>query len=201
MEPLIKDVFDNSERTMLVDPKYRNILGIIQLTKPNDGFVTPINLESVSPLSDAPVLQYDFDLYAEMFANNPYFNQGLQSPMSYVFTEDNQFKVKPRILTYLLDNEDPTSLKIETKYTCCVEYFDPDNVNFLKHFKFIKFKDRYGFLNIRKELYLDENNKAYVKFKSKFPGICKFRSKDSSYICSMSILQCRFIQEVIDDEF
>ena len=74
------------------------------------------------------------------------------------------------------------------------------NLNYCCTIKFIKFKDRYGFLNIRKELILDNEDKAYVKFKSDFPGVCKFRSKDSAYICAMSILECRFIQEVIDNE-
>lgn len=192
-------MLEDSNRILLVDAKYRFILGVIQLTKTANEFVTPIQLESVSPISNLPVLKYNFDDYINDFSNNPYYNRGLKSPSSYIFTEDNEFKVRPRILTYLL-NGNPERLKLNTQYTCCIEYFDPDNVNYLNDFKYVKFKDRYGFLNIHKKLILDNSSKAFVKFKSNFPGVCKFRSKDSAYICTMSVLQCRFIQEVNENE-
>lgn len=190
---------DNSNRILLVDPKYRFILGVVQLTKTSTDFDIPVQLESISPISNLPILKYDFDKYIELFSNTDYYLQGLTSPASYIFTENEEFKVRPRILTYLLDGISG-NLSLSTKYTCCVEYFDPDDINFKQYFNFIKFKDRYGFLNIRKELKLDADNKAYIKFKSLYPGVCKFRSKDSAYLCSMSTLQCRFIQEVIEDE-
>jgi hypothetical protein len=192
-------MLEDSNRILLVDAKYRFILGVIQLTKTANEFVTPIQLESVSPISNLPVLKYNFDDYINDFSNNPYYIRGLKSPSSYIFTEDNEFKVRPRILTYLL-NGNPERLKLSTQYTCCIEYFDPDNVNYLNDFKYVKFKDRYGFLNIHKKLFLDNSSKAFVKFKSNFPGVCKFRSKDSSYICTMSVLQCRFMQEVTENE-
>jgi len=190
---------DLSNRILIVDSKYRNILGVIQLTKTDNEFITPVTLHSISPLSNSETIQYNFDEYIDKFINLEYYIKGLKSPSSYIFTEDLEFKVKPRILTYLLDGV-PNSLNLKTQYTCCVQYFDPDNINFKEHFKFIKFKDRYGFLNIRKELILDNEDKAYVKFKSDFPGVCKFRSKDSAYLCTMSVLECRFIQGAIEDE-
>lgn len=192
-------MIDKSTRILMIDEKYRTVLGVMQLTKSDNEFITPITLHGISPLTKSEVLQYNFDEHIEKFLNHPFYIKGLKSPSSYIFTEDLEFKVKPRILTYL-SNGNPNRLSLKTQYTCCVQYFDPENVNFREHIKFIKFKDRYGFLNIRKELILDNEDKAYVKFKSDFPGVCKFRSKDSAYICAMSVLECRFIQEVIEDE-
>ena len=186
-------------RILMIDPKYRSVLGVIQITNSDNEFITPITVQGASPITNSEILKYDFDEHIDKLANLEYYKNGLKSPSSYIFTEDLEFKVKPRILTYLLDGF-PNALKLKTTYTCCVQYFDPDNINFKEHFKFIKFKDRYGFLNIRKELILDNEDKAYVKFKSNFPGVCKFRSKDSAYLCTMSVLECRFIQGVIEDE-
>jgi len=186
-----------NNRVMLVDEKYRIVLGVLQITKTISEIDPQINVESISQISNTPVLTYNFDEYIEKFESAQKYTT-LKSPSSYIFTKDFEFKVRPRIITHIEDG-DPNQLLLSKTYTCLVKYFDPDNINFFNEFEYIKFKDRYRFLNIRKNLILDKDTKeSRIKFKSDFPGVCKFRSKDNKFICTMSVLQCRFIQEVIE---
>lgn len=117
----------------------------------------------------------------------------MSKPDKYVY-RNNKFYLRPFIRIEVDDiinrmGANGVVVRINQDIRLNITHHDPDNVAF--SFDYIKFKDRYNFIDVPDKLYLT-NGSTTVIINSPFPGVAKFRAKDNRYSCYFEPMEVRF---------